>query len=415
VTRDKIKNTSINQMTKKTTKNEKFEAEKLKRLEVAKAKLIDGSIGAISVDTCIFTANDYRLDRGVLKLLEQFKNNDFELIFSEITVKEVRNHIAKHTDDAKMKLRSALREVGKYYQEQSGKESSIIDNLLGSESVKDLTTKKLKDFCARCDAKLIQAKSSLDIDELIKMYFDVKAPFEYATEKKSEFPDAIALLSLQTWSKKQGKAVLFVTQDKGCKSFCDSSDNLYAVDSLKDALSLIQQRNVHLSTLCGALEIAINNGKYSDLVTRIENTISNDLWSIDWLPEASSSYYYEAELEELELESATFDGEQPDFSVVDYRDDMLVVQVSMQVKVKASCDFTFSVKDGFDHDMVHIGSAYIRKTKAVKVDVLLTFDEPSLEIPEIVDIELVYSRRTIDFGSVEPDYRDEDPDGEYYQ
>lgn len=403
-------------MNKQTNQNEKFEAEKAQRLENAKTKLLDGNIGAISVDTCIFTANDYRLDKGVLKLLEQFKENAFELIFSEITVKEIRNHIAKHSDEAKIKLRSALRDVGKYWQEHAGKEATIIDSLVGTETVKELANKKLKDFITRCGGSLVAAKSTLDIDELLKMYFDLQPPFESSAEKKSEFPDAIALLSLQVWSKKQGKAVLFVTKDKGCKRFCDASDHLYAVDSLTDALSLIQQRDTHLSTLCEVLEIAINSGKYPDLIGRIETTIADDIWSIDWSPEADAAYYYDAELEELELKNATFDGanEQPEFSIVDYRDDMLVVQVSMQIEIDASCDFTFSVKDGFDHDMVHIGSALARRTKSVKVDVLLTFDTPSLECPEIVDIELVYGRRTIDFGSVEPNYSDEDPNSEYY-
>lgn len=403
-------------MNKQTKKIEQFEAEKAQRIEVAKAKLLDGTIGAISVDTCIFTANDYRLDKGVLKLLEQFKNNTFELIFSEITIKEVRSHIAKHSDEAKVKLRSALRDIGKYWQEQAGKEASVIDSLLGTDAVKEMATNKLKDFVSKCDATLIPAKTTLDIDELLKMYFDLQPPFESSAEKKSEFPDAIALLSLQVWAKKQGKAVLFVTKDKGCKSFCDVSDHLYAVDSLTDALSLIQQRDAHLSTLCTTLETAINNGKYPDLIDRIEATIADDIYSIDWMPEADASYYYDSELEDVELISATFNGAhgQPEFSIVDYRDDMLVVQVSMQIEVDASCNFTFSVKDGIDHDMVHIGDSSVSIKQSVKVDVLLTFATPNIVNPEIVEIELVYGRRTIDFGSVEPDYGDEDPNSEYY-
>lgn len=383
---------------------------------VAKAKLLDGTIGAISVDTCIFTANDYRLDKGVLKLLEQFKGNTFELIFSEITFKEVISHIAKHSDEAKVKLRSALRDIGKYWQEQAGKGTSIIDGLLGTDTVKEMATNKLNDFASRCDARLIKAKAILDIDELLGMYFDLQPPFESSADKKSEFPDAIALLSLQVWARKHGKSVLFVTKDEGCKRFCDGSNHLYAIDSLTDALSLIQQRNVHLSTLCNTLETAITNGKYPDLIDRIETTIADDIYSIDWMPEADAPYYYDAELEDVELIGATFNGAhgQPEFSIVDYRDDMLVVQVSMQIEVDASCNFTFSVKDGIDHDMVHIGDSSVSIKQSVKVDVLLTFETPNIVNPEVVEIELVYGRRTIDFGSVEPDYGNEDPNSEYY-
>lgn len=403
-------------MNMQTKKTEQFEAEKAQRIEVAKAMLLDGTIGAISVDTCIFAANDYRLDKGVLKLLEQFKDNAFVLVFSEITVKEIRNHIAMHSEEAKIKLRSALRDVGKYWQEQAGKEATIIDSLIGSDAAKELANKKLKDFVTRCGASLIVAKSILDIDELLKMYFDLQPPFESSAEKKSEFPDAIALLSLEAWSKKQGKATLFVTKDKGCKRFCDGSDHLYAVDSLTDALSLIQQRDAHLSILCTTLEDAIISGNYPDLIDRIESAIAGDIYSIDWIPEADASFYYDSELEDIVLISATFDGAhgQPKFSIVDYRDDMLVVQATVQIEVAASCNFSFSVKDGFDHDMVHIGDSSVSRKQSVKVDVLLTFETPIVENTEIVEIDLVYGRRTIDFGSVEPDYGDEDPNSEYY-
>jgi hypothetical protein len=46
-----------------------------------KSKLLDGSIGAISLDTCIFSRARYQLDKGNLRRLEQFKENAFRLIF----------------------------------------------------------------------------------------------------------------------------------------------------------------------------------------------------------------------------------------------------------------------------------------------------------------------------------------------
>ena len=403
-------------MTKKSKKNDQFEAEKAKRLEVAKGMLLDGTISAISVDTCIFTANDYRLDKGLLKHLEQFKDNTFELIFSEITIKEVIGHIAKHSDEAKVKLRSALREVGKYWQEQAGKEAVVIDSLLGTEPVKELASKKLKDFVSRCGASVIRTNTTLDIDELLKMYFDLHPPFETSADKKSEFPDAMALLSLESWAKKHHKSMLFVTNDKGCMRFCEGSDYLYSIDSLTSALSVIQQRDTHISSLCKKLEANFIKGNYPHLISEIETTIANNIWLIDWELEADSYCYYDADLDEIDLISATFAGShgKPEFNVMDYRDDTLVVQVTMQLKLDASSIFSFSVKDGFDHDMVNIGGASVSVEQSVKVDVLLTFEDLNIENPEVTEIELVYGRRTLDFGSVGPDFSDEAPDSEYH-
>ena len=50
----------------------------------------------------------------------------------------------------------------------------------------------------------------------------------------------------------------------------------------------------------------------------------------------------------------------------------------------------------------------------VDVDVLITFSDPDGDEPEIDTVELVPACRYIDFGSVWPDYGDEDPNSEYY-
>ena len=400
-------------MNKKTAKTEQLAAE---RLEVAKAKLLDGTIGAISVDTCIFTETGYRLDTGILKHLEQFKGNAFQLVFSEITIREIRGHIVRDSEEARVKLISALRGVGKYWGVQSEKQELVVNELLGAKTAKDIALKRLQDFGSGCGMYLIEAKTTLDIPELLKRYFNTQSPFESSAEKKSEFPDAIALLSLQAWAKKNNTAVLFVTKDKGCKRFCAESEHLYAVDDLSEALTLIQERDAHCSSLCKIIETKITKGDYPDLLENITSTINDRIWDIDWIPDASSSYYYEEELGEVEVVSGKFAGYQglAELRAVDYRGDSLVVQTSIELKVDATCSFSFSVKDGFDHDMVHIGDATARLKDKVTVDVLLTFDNPTSDTPEIIEIELISSHQTLDFGSVEPDYSDEDPNSEYY-
>lgn len=403
-------------MNNQTGKAEQRAAEKAERLEIAKAKLLDGTISAISVDTCIFTENGDRLDSGLLKHLEQFKDNAFQLVFSEITLREVHGHIAKNSEEAKAKLVSALRSAGKFWDVPKEKQVIAVTHLLGEDTAKVMASNRVKDFANQCGAQLIDAKSMLDVQDLLKRYFSVQPPFETSAEKKSEFPDAIALLSLQAWAKKEGAALLFVTKDKGCKEFCKESEYLYAVDDLGEALTLIQDRDTHCATLCKALETKIANGDYPDLIERITDTVGNHIWEINWIIEADAAFYYEDELDEVEVISCDFATPygRSEFSAVDYRNDRMVMQASMKLDVRASCNFSFSVKDGIDHDMVRIGDALVSRKDAVTVEVLLTFDNPNGETPEVVEIELIPSRQKIDFGPIEPDYGDEDPNSEYY-
>ncbi len=99
---------------------------------------------------------------------------------------------------------------------------------------------------------------------------------------------------------------------------------------------------------------------------------------------------------------------------VDYCDGALIARATISVEVEASCNFTFSVKDGIDKDMVCIGGAEVRASDSIEVDVLITFLDPDSDNPKVDAVELVPAYRHIDFGSIEPDYGDEDPNDERY-
>lgn len=390
------------------------ENEKAERLSAARTKVLGGEITALSIDTCIFDEKGKRLNDGVFKHLEQFKGNAFRLVFSEVTIKEVLSHISKEAEEAKQKMVSALRRVGFFWPLETD-HKALAEKMLGGEFPKSVASKQVKDFVTRCGAEIIDAKKSVDLSVVLSRYFNVQAPFETASEKKSEFPDAIALLSLEAWATMQDTAVLLVTKDKGCKRFCDESARLVAIDDLTDALKLVQERDQHCINLCQSLEAAIAAGQYPNLIKEIEDAIADD-FDIDWNPEADAAYYYDADMQDVELLSARFSGPagKPEFKAVDYRGDMLVVQVEMEIAVEATCNFSFSVRDGIDRDMVYIGGNEVTTKAETVVDVLLTFSQLADQTPQIDEIELVSGYRTIDFGTVGPDYGDEDPNGEYY-
>lgn len=390
------------------------EKEKAERLSAAREKVLGGEVTALSIDTCIFDEKGNRLNDGVFKHLEQFKGNTFRLVFSEVTIKEVLSHISKDAEEAKQKMVSALRRVGFYWPLESN-HKAVAEKMLSGELPRSVASKQVKDFVTRCGAEIVDAKKSVDLAVLMNRYFNAQSPFETAGAKKSEFPDAIALLSLEAWATKQETTVLLVTKDKGCKRFCDESARLVAVDDLTDAMGLVQERDQHCISLCQVLEDAIARGNYPNLINEIENAISDDL-DIGWMPEADTAFYYDVDIQDVELRSARFAGPagQPVFRAVDYRGDMLVVQVEMEITVEVTCNFSFSVKDSIDRDMVYIGGAEATANPTTNVDVLLTFSGLAEQLPSVIGIELIPCDRTVDYGSVSPDYGEANQNSEYY-
>jgi len=220
------------------------------------------------------------------------------------------------------------------------------------------------------------------------------------------------LLSLRGWARQNNTSVLFVTKDKGCQIFCSESDCLVAIDELDDALALIQERQKYRTQeLLKNVEMQFAGSRAGKIMESLRVAIDNQIWDIDWIPDAESADYYEAEMQSVEVLSAelAWSGVGPKLRAVEFTGNELVVQVDISIEVDAACSFSFSTKDGIDHDMVNIGNSTVSKELNVAVEVLLSFAIEGEDTLTLVETELMSATCKIDFGFVEPDYSHEDP------
>lgn len=396
------------------TKN--TDAKELERRKNARDRLLKGTIGAITIDTNIFTAAGYALEHGFFKQLEQFKGDRFNLIFSDVTLLEVLNHLSEKSASAKNSLSSALRQASISWDFDRSNIQPILDGLMKNGTPESISKDRLNNFQKRTGYQSIDSANNLNITELLQRYFQNLPPFENLKDKKTEFPDAIALLCLNKWAIENNKEILAVSKDNGWHQYCDEDNKLFSVNDLGVALNLIQERNKQSANHCSQISSLITAGKYPLLLDAIETVIADDIWSINWEIDADSSYYFDCELQNIEVISADFerDGSVIELWVVDYREGQLVAQAGIHLEIAVECEFYFEMKDGVDRDMVPAGSATVEQRHVVEVEVLLTFSDLEGEIPSFVEAEVAPSRRYIHFGLVEPDYGNQDPDDEKY-
>jgi hypothetical protein len=378
-------------------------------------KILDGTISSISVDTCIFDAAGLKLEQGVLKHLEQFKGSDIDLIFAEVTVREVTAHLSKKAEEALSALQKGLGDMGSYWQTSEARRSEIFKELSGAGDHRGQANDLIQAFLKRCGAKTLQAKSHVDMGHLLDRYFSPLPPFE-SGKKKHEFPDAIALMTLESWAKTAGKGVLLVTTDKGCADYCSASPHLFSIDDLGTALSLIQERNQHLSGLAEKIENQVAQGKHPELLDFITQKISDDIDSVDWYPEASSYYHFSGEMEDVCVGEVSFGSENNSLMLkpVNYSNGQLTFETTVAVRINASCCFSFAVRDSIDKDMVPVGHATVRTHDVIELDILLTAVNLHEDRINFTDAEVIPVSKEIDFGDIEPDYSDEDPNYEKY-
>lgn len=379
------------------------------KTEKSKVKM---DYGAITIDTSIFDEKGLNFESGILKTLEQFNGKPSYLVLSEIVVREVHAHLKKKAKEARASLTKAIREA-KVSLAVTDDAEEAMKALVPSVDDSDLAKGRLEAFVRSTGAKIVPASGRVELDEVIKKYFNAEAPFAESGKKKNEFPDAIALMSLESWAKEHKTKVLAVAKDSDWKRFAENSDYIDVVEDLAEAISIFQPQSSAVD-YCNTISKLLPQSQPKELYQLIEQYLSENVSEIDLYPEADSPFHYEPDFVEVLFKSFEFvtreDGSallQP----VQGQNNTLIVEAKVFVTASASSTFSLSVHDSIDKDYVSIGSSYASTEFEFSAEVLLTFEgdfDESIEYVELTGFELLSYPSDVDFGHIEPDWRHED-------
>ncbi len=246
----------------------------------------------------------------------------------------------------------------------------------------------------------------MEVGDLVEGYFELKPPFGNKPDKKHEFPDAIAVKSLERYAEEKDTQMLVVSGDGGWREFCAASARLVCVPDLGTAMSYLQRLPL---VIAARLSERFDAGELPQLEKAIEAELDSYIESMDLYVEASAGYFYEHDLPEKSFKGISYFDE-PKFIVVDHNeeDKVYVLETSPLASVEVSCDFTFFITDSIDKDEVPIGSVVATRTEDMSFVLTVTIaGDPQGEF-EVEETEVVQSESTIDFDYIEPDYGDLD-------
>ena len=224
----------------------------------------------------------------------------------------------------------------------------------------------------------------------------------------SQFPDAMAVLALESWAKQQETSILVISTDGDWKSYCEESTRLLFIDDLGEALGLFQRQTAQYA--CDILSEQLRCGDRTGLIKIIEDAIYDQESKFDFDPEASSFFCLDWDWPEFSLDYLGvhgIDDEGPIFEPIEFGDDYLVALVRAGVNAEVSCDFSFSIYDSIDKDYVPMGSNSISTNIEFVAEVLITFKGPMPNCQEVGEVEVVNQRIDVEFGDIEPDWRDD--------
>jgi hypothetical protein len=370
-----------------------------------KGEIVAGNIAALTLDTSVFGSPDETsLETTQLASLAQFKDSTIKFILSDIVVLEVSSHLIKQAKEAQTKLNRAVRLVERSWKGSQVAIEESINSVLATLPPEILTKQRFDAFIEMTGGVIVEAKLHAKIDELVNRYFQSLPPFAINEAKKYEFPDAIALLTLESWAEKAGKKVLVVSKDGDWVNYCKTSDRLIVVQQLSVALSLFHS---DANFVCKMLYQRLNSNDYPDLLNAIVRAIDSHVENMNFDAEASSAYYFDNEIYDTTIVNYSIMNNSESLVPLDFSDDYLVAELSVSIDITVCCDFQFSTKDWVDKDYVLIGSSTKKITKSIDLTAVISFARSNPNKFEIDEVEITSNlNMTIDFGEIEPEWRD---------
>jgi hypothetical protein len=367
---------------------------KMSREEI-KALVDKGEVLAITIDTSIFDKFGCNLQYKSLTAVEQFKEKHIDFLLSPVTAGEVKSHISKAITEAAAKAQSGINQFFKATRSVGDLPATLKALGLDVDPAEE-ADEMFAAYIERVGASIITQQVSSD--DLLRLYFDAKPPFGRSSEKKSEFPDAIALLALERWASENDTLIIAVSRDGDWESFAHTSQRVICLQDLPIALGLFNDQE---SVIAARVAAAIKAGSALSLGRVIETRLQGYIDEFD--VDANSAFNYEYEVNGAAV--ARWDYDNPDeIAVVASSDEQVVISFDLKVEADFEASFGFSVRDSIDRDYVNLGSSLASVRHTFTVTAVATFDKSSDRDPEPSDLEIEGRGITVDFGSVDPDW-----------
>ncbi len=357
---------------------------------------------AITFDAQTIHSNSFHFDGGLLAQLKQFQKGPPQVVVSEIVVREVLKSLIDKARAAKDSVESAHKKAVDYGLRSA--DMPVHPN--GEPDFRAISRARWQAYLNDIGAMVLPV-DDVSVRDLTRLYFSPAPPFSASGKKKNEFPDAIALLSLEGWAKNNGKRILAVSADGDWEKYATGSDSIDVVLDLGEALASLQKHAEEAAAVAQRLLVEIASKKDSKRREIFEDLLSVEISGHGFDGDAESSYYTEVDQVEVSYTGFSFLGDEVDnnFRVVQYDRSRIVIESDLVVNVVAEGGFSLSVYDSIDKDYVGMGSASSTMDVELEITTLITFaGDVNSEDLDVKRVEIVDAPYSIDFGYVEPDH-----------
>lgn len=376
------------------------------------AQIVSGEIAAITLDTSIFERAGLTMESGLLSQLGQFRGGDIRLVITSTVANEVRRHLAEKAEKAFVALHNALHETRRHKALPTEVQQQLTEATdAASTEISSRARQRFDDWVVQVGAIVLVEAEHASLAEVMRRYEAAEPPFGAAGNKKHEFPDAVALSTLDGWAKTAATKILTVTQDNDWKRYGVQSESLIVVEDLADALAGLQ-RLEKATEVAERLAVSLEEGDPFGLGEALLASLQRDDESIRLNIEADSQFLFEEEGVEVdfeEVELADFEAAKSSFETISFSDNVAVIKVAATTTAAINVHFSFDSWDSIDREYLPMGSTTHSGTEQIEFEALVTVAVGAPGEMTIEHVEILPTKHHMYFSEIEPDWMS-DPD-----
>ena len=374
-------------------------------LEEFETMLAKGVKFFYTIDTSIFISNNFRFDGDQLSgFCIGSKNAQF--VIPKIIYAEVLKSYVDFLNDAQKKSTEAL----KRFPASEGVDAYLTH--LKSINIKEVCTIALESFLINKELSIVD--NNVDINEILDSYFTSKPPFGDNQKKKNEFPDAIAISTLERHAKMNRAKLVIISNDPDWTNFCDLSPSTFYIENTKEILKRLRFSLKKLQedeTLVDKFKHNIIENKYSDDLSTIEDAIAvffEDTSTIECEATSSFALDMDIEVESISVDHINYD--ESKWVIEDKKPDSITLIGLIPTEITCTASIDFSKWDSEDQENYGISCISKEQTESLLIEVrvnLSTEELGDLSAATIDDCTVTSKNFYINLGDVYP-FEDEE-------
>lgn len=342
-----------------------------KGLPTATALIEQRTVTFFSIDTDVIQSHGFKFGEGALYALALQRPIWFQVQFTDIVEREVLAHRMEAVSKAVQDMRTAISTAQRVVGQDLRAIKDAFDALDSERVTKERFTREFLAFVTRLGGGVLPLDGHTLAHDLFVRYFEQLAPFE--AKKKSEFPDAACLLTLENYAKNHGAQGIVVSKDGGWAAFAKESDHLYHVSSLDELVALFESKGEKADKVKEKLirELSDPASELShQLEAALENHVAGAFWNVNDIY-SGFSLRVEAYVNQVCYRESDINLDGIGLWLVEHDPTVCTVEISVTTTVDLDIGVEFFQYDTIDHEEIGMGSDEITRREEIDIDLFL--------------------------------------------